>query len=108
MVDPVVPPLQATLDKILGAIEDTKVTLQLDIGKVSVEVSLLRADHQKSADRVQEAETALVELSLAQREPGTPDEAWQWLEMHKAGGVPTTDRSEQGTGCQGDSEASPD
>ncbi|KAJ1192064.1 hypothetical protein NDU88_001376 [Pleurodeles waltl] len=61
MVDTVAPHLQATLDKILGAIEDTKVTLQWDISQVSVE---------------------------------SPDEAWQWLEMHKAGGS-TTDREER-------------
>ncbi|KAJ1096788.1 hypothetical protein NDU88_001919 [Pleurodeles waltl] len=71
MVDLVASHLQATLDKILGAIDDTKVTLERDIKQVLVEVSLLRADHQKLADRVQEAETALVELSLAQRELGS-------------------------------------
>ncbi|KAJ1165273.1 hypothetical protein NDU88_005701 [Pleurodeles waltl] len=72
MADPVTPCLQATLDKILGAIEDTKTTLQGDIGQVSVEVSLLRADHQKLADRVQEAETVLAELLPVQQELKSP------------------------------------
>ncbi|KAJ1096150.1 hypothetical protein NDU88_001294 [Pleurodeles waltl] len=42
--------------------------LHRDIGQVSVEVSLLRADHQKLSDRVQEAETVLTELSPVQQE----------------------------------------
>ncbi|KAJ1128943.1 hypothetical protein NDU88_007315 [Pleurodeles waltl] len=68
MAEPVTPPLQATLDKILGAIEDTKTTLQRDIGQVSVEVNLLRADHQKLADRVKENEIVLAEISPLQQE----------------------------------------
>ncbi|KAJ1180931.1 hypothetical protein NDU88_006142 [Pleurodeles waltl] len=35
-----------TLNKILGAIEDSKPTLQRNIGKLIAELGLLRADHQ--------------------------------------------------------------
>ncbi|KAJ1200694.1 hypothetical protein NDU88_004515 [Pleurodeles waltl] len=49
--DPVPGTLQATLDKILGGIEDTNTTLQRKIGQVSVELGLLRPDHLKLADR---------------------------------------------------------
>ncbi|KAJ1115859.1 hypothetical protein NDU88_004080 [Pleurodeles waltl] len=68
MAEPVTPPLQATLDKILEAIEDSKTTLQWDIGQVSVKVNLLRADHQKLADRVKENEIVLAEISPVQQE----------------------------------------
>ncbi|KAJ1216689.1 hypothetical protein NDU88_004290 [Pleurodeles waltl] len=57
--------LQATLDKILGAKEESKTTLQWEIGQVSVELGLLRADHQKLADRVLGIETVLTDLAQA-------------------------------------------
>ncbi|KAJ1083279.1 hypothetical protein NDU88_003438 [Pleurodeles waltl] len=68
MEGPAQPLVQVTLDKILGAIEENRTMLQRDIGQVAVEVGLLRADHQKLADRVQEMETALAELSPRQGE----------------------------------------
>ncbi|KAJ1214800.1 hypothetical protein NDU88_002411 [Pleurodeles waltl] len=49
---PIPSSLQDTLDKILGAIEESKTTLQREIGQLSVELGLLRADHQKLSDRV--------------------------------------------------------
>ncbi|KAJ1201075.1 hypothetical protein NDU88_004891 [Pleurodeles waltl] len=40
MAGPVPHSLQATLDKILGAIEESKTTLQWEIGRVSVQLGL--------------------------------------------------------------------
>ncbi|KAJ1136437.1 hypothetical protein NDU88_002854 [Pleurodeles waltl] len=45
--------LQCTLNKILGAIQDSKMTFQPKIGQMSIELSLLRGDHQKLSDRVE-------------------------------------------------------
>ncbi|KAJ1138899.1 hypothetical protein NDU88_005279 [Pleurodeles waltl] len=67
MAEPVPHSLQLTLDKILGAIEESKTTLQREICQVSVELGLLRADHQKLADRVREAETTLTGVAPAQQ-----------------------------------------
>ncbi|KAJ1205462.1 hypothetical protein NDU88_000897 [Pleurodeles waltl] len=64
-----------TLNKILGAIEDSKFTPQMDIGKVSAELGLLRAEHQKLSDKVHQ----------------DPEEAWNWLEQYKSG----TDRPQK-------------
>ncbi|KAJ1178356.1 hypothetical protein NDU88_003602 [Pleurodeles waltl] len=54
--------LSNTLSKILGAIEDFKLTLQRDIGKVAAEVGLLRTDHQKLSDKVLEVESTVTNL----------------------------------------------
>ncbi|KAJ1126031.1 hypothetical protein NDU88_004444 [Pleurodeles waltl] len=60
-----------TLNKILGAIEDSKLTLQQDIGKVTAKLGLLHADHQKLTDKVQEVETARAHRVPVQRpQPG--------------------------------------
>ncbi|KAJ1184282.1 hypothetical protein NDU88_001090 [Pleurodeles waltl] len=53
--------MQDTLNRILGAIEDTKLTLIQEIRKVSAELSHLRMDHH----RVKDTETALEELQPA-------------------------------------------
>ncbi|KAJ1152513.1 hypothetical protein NDU88_005288 [Pleurodeles waltl] len=60
--------LHATLDKILGAIEESKTMLQWEIGQVSAEMDLLRVDHQKLADRVQRTETTFTDLTPAHQE----------------------------------------
>ncbi|KAJ1163124.1 hypothetical protein NDU88_003587 [Pleurodeles waltl] len=60
--------VQDTLDKILGAIEDTRATLQHDINQVAVEVGLLLADHQKLEDRVKEAEVIIADLTPRQKD----------------------------------------
>ncbi|KAJ1164469.1 hypothetical protein NDU88_004906 [Pleurodeles waltl] len=57
--------MQDILNKILGAIEDTKLSLSQEIGKVSPELSCLRTDHHKPADRVTNTETSLEELQPA-------------------------------------------
>ena len=49
-------------DKILQAIQDSKVTLETKIGEVQAEINLLRADHTKLTDRVSESEAALVSM----------------------------------------------
>ncbi|KAJ1129591.1 hypothetical protein NDU88_007958 [Pleurodeles waltl] len=59
--------MQDTLNKILGAIEDTKLTLSKEIGKVSSELSHLRTHHHKLVDRVEATETSLGELQPAHR-----------------------------------------
>ncbi|KAJ1191169.1 hypothetical protein NDU88_000485 [Pleurodeles waltl] len=59
--------MQDTLNKILGAIEDTKLTLSQEIRKVSFELSHLRTDHHKLEDRVEATETSLEELQPAHR-----------------------------------------
>ncbi|KAJ1207843.1 hypothetical protein NDU88_003233 [Pleurodeles waltl] len=59
--------MQDTLNKILGAIEDTKRNLSQEIWKVSSELSHLRTDHHKLADRVEATETSLEELQPAHR-----------------------------------------
>ncbi|KAJ1139982.1 hypothetical protein NDU88_006343 [Pleurodeles waltl] len=51
-----------TLNKILGATEDSKLTLQQDIGKVAAELGMLRADHQKLSDKVSEVESVVTNL----------------------------------------------
>ncbi|KAJ1207410.1 hypothetical protein NDU88_002801 [Pleurodeles waltl] len=48
-----------TLNKILGAIEHSKLTLLCDIGKVAAELGLLRTDHQRLSDKVREVVTNL-------------------------------------------------
>ncbi|KAJ1173849.1 hypothetical protein NDU88_005674 [Pleurodeles waltl] len=57
--------MQDTLNRILGMTEDTKLTLSQEIGKVSTELSHLRTDHHKLADRVKATETTLEELKPA-------------------------------------------
>ncbi|KAJ1202345.1 hypothetical protein NDU88_006145 [Pleurodeles waltl] len=59
--------MQDTLNRILRATEDTKLTLSQEIGKVSSELSHLRSDHHKLADRVTTTETSLEELQPAHR-----------------------------------------
>ncbi|KAJ1121902.1 hypothetical protein NDU88_000411 [Pleurodeles waltl] len=59
--------MQDTLNKILVAIEDTKLTLSQEIGKVSSELSHLRTDHHKLVDRVEATETSLEELQPMHR-----------------------------------------
>ncbi|KAJ1150535.1 hypothetical protein NDU88_003326 [Pleurodeles waltl] len=54
--------MQDTVNKILGAIEDTKLSLSQEIGKISSELSHLRTDHHKLVDRVEATETSLEEL----------------------------------------------
>ncbi|KAJ1191730.1 hypothetical protein NDU88_001046 [Pleurodeles waltl] len=66
--DPPQPTVQDTLDKILGAIEDTKSTLQRDINQVAVEVGLLRAVHHRLVDRVKEIENTLAEIAPQQKD----------------------------------------
>ncbi|KAJ1119679.1 hypothetical protein NDU88_007864 [Pleurodeles waltl] len=63
MAIPIPPSLQDTLDEILGAIEECKTTLQREIGQVSVELGLLRADYQKLADRVRCAEATFTDIA---------------------------------------------
>ncbi|KAJ1125487.1 hypothetical protein NDU88_003916 [Pleurodeles waltl] len=60
--------LQDTLDKIPGATEESKTILQREIGQVSVELSLLGADHQELTDRVRCAETTLTDMTPVQQE----------------------------------------
>ncbi|KAJ1173468.1 hypothetical protein NDU88_005300 [Pleurodeles waltl] len=57
--------MQDTLNKILGSIEDTKLTLNQKIGKASSELSHLRMDHHKLVDRVEATETTLEDLQPA-------------------------------------------
>ncbi|KAJ1143628.1 hypothetical protein NDU88_009934 [Pleurodeles waltl] len=57
--------MQDTLNRILGAIEDTKLTLSQEIGKVSAELSHLQTDHHKLLDRVKAIETTLDDLQPA-------------------------------------------
>ncbi|KAJ1083926.1 hypothetical protein NDU88_004081 [Pleurodeles waltl] len=59
--------MQATLQKILEAIEELKNTLRQEIGKVSTELSHLRADHQELSDRVKTIEEELTSLGTQQR-----------------------------------------
>ncbi|KAJ1142632.1 hypothetical protein NDU88_008945 [Pleurodeles waltl] len=56
--------MHETLNKILGAIEDSKLSLQRDIGKDSAELSLLNADHHKFSDKV-----TVIETSVADQQP---------------------------------------
>ncbi|KAJ1107978.1 hypothetical protein NDU88_005363 [Pleurodeles waltl] len=64
---PMKPPLmQATLQKILEAIEESKNTLRQEIGKVWKELSHLKADHQKLYDRVNTTEEELTRLGTQQ------------------------------------------
>ena len=58
-LDALPPALQLTLDKILQAITDTRDTLQLQIGTVSTELGLPRADHRNLVDRVKTTEDAV-------------------------------------------------
>ncbi|KAJ1093077.1 hypothetical protein NDU88_006186 [Pleurodeles waltl] len=63
MATPVVPEeMSDTLKKILGAIEDSKLTLQRDIGKVAAELGLLRADHQNLSDKLREVESTVTNI----------------------------------------------
>ncbi|KAJ1161543.1 hypothetical protein NDU88_002027 [Pleurodeles waltl] len=65
---PVVPEgMSDTLNKILGVTEDSKRTLQQDIDKVSTELGLLRADHQKRSDKVHEMESTRAHRVPARR-----------------------------------------
>ncbi|KAJ1197728.1 hypothetical protein NDU88_001582 [Pleurodeles waltl] len=59
--------MQATLEKILEAIEESKNTLRQEIRKVSTELSHLRADHRKLSDRVKTTEEELTSLGTQQR-----------------------------------------
>ncbi|KAJ1170828.1 hypothetical protein NDU88_002699 [Pleurodeles waltl] len=58
----------ATVDRILGAIEESKTTPQWEIGQVPAELGLLGADHQKLGDRVQLTETTFTELTPAHQD----------------------------------------
>ncbi|KAJ1127066.1 hypothetical protein NDU88_005472 [Pleurodeles waltl] len=58
---------QETLNKILQAIEGTKLTLSQEIGKVSAELSHLCTDHHKLSDRVKDTEAVLEDLQSAHR-----------------------------------------
>ncbi|KAJ1216525.1 hypothetical protein NDU88_004126 [Pleurodeles waltl] len=68
MTGPVPLSLQAMLDRILGAIEESKTSLKREIARVSVELGLLRVDHQKRPDRVQCTKTMLTDLAPAHQE----------------------------------------
>ncbi|KAJ1186642.1 hypothetical protein NDU88_003423 [Pleurodeles waltl] len=57
--------VQDTLQKILEAIEDSKNTLRQEIGKVSAEQGLLRKDHRKLVERVDNAEEELNEMGTS-------------------------------------------
>ncbi|KAJ1114891.1 hypothetical protein NDU88_003121 [Pleurodeles waltl] len=59
--------MQDTLQKILEAIEDSKNSLQEEIWKVSTERGLLRTDHQKLVERVDNAEKELNEMDTSHR-----------------------------------------
>ncbi|KAJ1118929.1 hypothetical protein NDU88_007116 [Pleurodeles waltl] len=54
--------MQDTLDNILGASEESKNTLWQEIGKVSVELSLLRTDHQNLSAREKSTKATLADL----------------------------------------------
>ncbi|KAJ1109228.1 hypothetical protein NDU88_006591 [Pleurodeles waltl] len=58
---------EATLQKILEAIEESKNTLRQEIGKVSTELSHLWADHRKLSDRVKTTEEELTRLGTQQQ-----------------------------------------
>ena len=60
--------LKATLDKILQAITETKETLQAQIGTVTTELSLLRADHRKLTEKVTTVEGEVTELKPVQQQ----------------------------------------
>ncbi|KAJ1149524.1 hypothetical protein NDU88_002331 [Pleurodeles waltl] len=92
--------MQDTLNKLLGAIEDTKLTLSQEIVKVSSELSHLRSDHHKSVYRVTTIEPSLEELQPTYRALRAklkaildgvthffqePDEVWTWLEAYHKG-----------------------
>ncbi|KAJ1142381.1 hypothetical protein NDU88_008707 [Pleurodeles waltl] len=59
--------MQDTMKKILGAIEDIKLTLRQEIRKVSSELNHLRTYHHKLANREEATETSLEELQPAHR-----------------------------------------
>ncbi|KAJ1208876.1 hypothetical protein NDU88_004259 [Pleurodeles waltl] len=65
------PPVQDTLLKILEASEDSKNTLRQEIGKVSVELGLLRTDHRKLVGRVDNVEDWLTEMGTSHQAPQT-------------------------------------
>ncbi|KAJ1157231.1 hypothetical protein NDU88_009946 [Pleurodeles waltl] len=62
---------QDTLHKILEVIEDPKNTLRQEIGKVSTGLGLLRTDHRKLVERVDNAEEELNEMGTTHRVPKT-------------------------------------
>ncbi|KAJ1209861.1 hypothetical protein NDU88_005233 [Pleurodeles waltl] len=60
---PVVPEgMSDTLNKILVAIENSKLTLQRDIGKVAAKLGLMHADHQKLSDKVRDVESTITDI----------------------------------------------
>ncbi|KAJ1145306.1 hypothetical protein NDU88_011595 [Pleurodeles waltl] len=62
--------MHLNLDKILPAIVDTKTALQQEISRVSVGLGLLRAEHQKLADRVHKVKRGYEEICPAQKDLG--------------------------------------
>ncbi|KAJ1127937.1 hypothetical protein NDU88_006330 [Pleurodeles waltl] len=58
--------MQSQFDNILVAIVDTKTALQQVIGAVSVGLGLLRPEHQKMEERMQETERSLADIRPAQ------------------------------------------
>ncbi|KAJ1104073.1 hypothetical protein NDU88_001488 [Pleurodeles waltl] len=60
-----------TLDRIMGAIEDTKMTLSQEIGKDSTELGLLCTNHHKLSNRVMYAEAVLADLQSSHQDVKT-------------------------------------
>ncbi|KAJ1139770.1 hypothetical protein NDU88_006135 [Pleurodeles waltl] len=62
----------AQFDKVLQAILDTKTSLETRINTIATDVTLLRADHRKLADRVEEMESSFAALCPTSARPAFP------------------------------------